>query len=115
MHITHSIRPNLANYSPYELVFARKSKILLNLETMPDIKVSGTYKEYYELSNKRLKYLHNTIQNFTSKRFVMINTDRMFFQYNSRDLVYIISPLTSQLKTTSRKVMIKYVGPVVVL
>ena len=44
----------------------------------------------------------------------MINKDRMFFQYNSRDLVYIISPLTSQLRTASRKVMIKYVGPVVV-
>ena len=38
----------------------------------------------------------------------------MFFQYNSGDLVYIISPLTSQLQTASRKVMIKYVGPVVV-
>ena len=37
----------------------------------------------------------------------------MFFQYNSRDLVYIISPVTSQLQTTSRKVRIKYVGPVV--
>ena len=38
--------PNLANYIPYELVFGRKPKILLNLEMMPDIKVSGTYKEY---------------------------------------------------------------------
>ena len=52
---------NLASYSPYELVFGRKPKILLSLETMPDIKVSGTYKEYYELLNKRLKYLHDTI------------------------------------------------------
>ena len=33
---------------------------------------------------------------------------------NSKDLVYIISPLTSQLHTASRKVMIKYVGPVVI-
>ena len=32
--------PNIANYSPYELVFGRKPKLLLNLETMPDIKVS---------------------------------------------------------------------------
>ena len=45
---------NLANFSPYELVFTRKSKILLNLETMPDIKVSGTFKDYHELLNKRL-------------------------------------------------------------
>ena len=38
----------------------------------------------------------------------------MFFQYNSGDLVYIIFHLTSQLRPASRKVMIKYVGPVVV-
>ena len=44
----------------------------------------------------------------------MINKDRAFFQYNSGHLVYIISPLTSQLHTASRKVMIKYVGPVVI-
>ena len=48
-----------------------------------------------------------------SKRLAMINKHRAFFQYNSGDLVYIISPLTSQLYTASRKVMIKYVGPVV--
>ena len=43
----------------------------------------------------------------------MINKNRTFFQYKSRDLVYIISPLTSQLSTASHKVTIKYVGPVV--
>ena len=43
-----------------------------------------------------------------------MNKDRTFFQYNSRDLVYIISPLTSQLHTASRKIMVKYVGPVVI-
>ena len=43
----------------------------------------------------------------------MINKDRAFFQYNSRDLVYIISPLTNLLHTMSRKIMIKYVGPTV--
>ena len=40
--------PNLSNYSPYELVFGRKPKLLLNLETDPDIKVSATYKEIRE-------------------------------------------------------------------
>ena len=44
----------------------------------------------------------------------MINIDRTFFQYNSGDLVYIISPLTSQLYKASQKVTIKYVGPVVI-
>ena len=105
---------NLANSSPYELVFGRKPKILPNLETMPDIKVSGIFKDYHELLNKRLKYLHEILQNFKSKRIALIHKDRTFFQYNSGDLVYIISPLTSQLCTASRKIMIKYVGPIVV-
>ena len=82
--------PNLANYSPYELVFGRKPKILLNLKTTPDIKVTSTFKEYYELLNKRLKYLLDILQNFKLKRLAMINKDREFFQYNSGDLVYII-------------------------
>ena len=44
----------------------------------------------------------------------MINRDRAFFQYNSRDLVYIISWLTNQLCTASWKITIKYVGPIVI-
>ena len=44
----------------------------------------------------------------------MINRDRDFFQYKGGDLVYIISPLMSQLCTASHKVAIKYVGPVVI-
>ena len=48
------------------------------------------------------------------KRLVLMNKDRDFFQYNSRDLVYIISPLTKKLRITSRKVAINYVGPLAV-
>ena len=81
---------------------------------MPDIKVVGTFKDYYNLLNKRLEYLHKLLQHFKSKRLAMINKDRTFFQYNSGDLVYIISPLMSQLHTASRKMMIKYVKPVVI-
>ena len=44
----------------------------------------------------------------------MINNNCKDYQYTSGDLVYIISPLTSQLRTSSRKVTIKYVGPLVV-
>ena len=38
--------PNVANYSPYELVFGRKPNLLLYLEMTPDIKVSGAFKDY---------------------------------------------------------------------
>ena len=107
-------RPNLGNYSPYELTFGRKPKLLLNVETNPDIKVSKNFKEYYDLLNKRIKYLQDMLFNFKSQRLAMINKDRETFQYKGGDLVYIISPLTSQLRTNSQKIAVKYVGPVVV-
>ena len=49
--------PNLGNYSPFELTFGRKPKVLLNTETNTDIKVSTNFKENYDLLNKRIKYL----------------------------------------------------------
>ena len=106
--------PNLANHSPYELVFGRKQKLLLDLEMDPDVRVSGTYREYFLQLRTRLGYLHKLLQDFQMKRLTLINKDREDFQYNSGDLVYIILPLTSQLRTASRKVSIKYVGPLVV-
>ena len=106
--------PNLCNHSPFELMFGKKPKILLNLETDPNIKVSGTYQDYYKLLNKRLHYLQKLLQNFKLKHLALINRDREYFQYNSGDLVYLISALTSQLRTASRKVAIKYVGPLVI-
>ena len=65
--------PNLANYIPYKLVFGRKPKILLDLETDPDIKVLGMYTDYHVLLERRLKYLQNTLQQFKSKCLAMIN------------------------------------------
>ena len=87
---------NLGNYSPYELTFGRKPRPLINVDSNPDIKVSGTFREYYELLNKRIKFLQDILFNFKSKRLAMINKDRAFFQYKSGDLIHIISPLTSQ-------------------
>ena len=45
-----------------------------------------------------------------------INDDKYkyFFQCNSGDLAYIVSLLTSQIRTSSRKVAINYKGPPVI-
>ena len=58
--------PNLGNYSPHELTFSRKPKLLLNINSNPDIKVSRNFKEYYEYLNKRIKYLQDILFNFKS-------------------------------------------------
>ena len=102
--------PSLGNYYPYELTFGRKPKLLLNVDSNPDIKVSRNFKEYYELLNKRMKYLQNLLFNFKSWRLAMNNKNREIFQYKGGDLVYIISPLTSQLSNNPWKIAVKYVG-----
>ena len=106
--------PNLGHYSSYELTFGRKPKLLLNTETYPDIKVLKNFKDYHDLLNKRIKYLQDILFNFKSQRLAMINNNRENFQYRGGDLVYIILPLTSQLRTNSQKLTVKYVGPVVI-
>ena len=72
------------------------------------------FKDYYIMLNKRLQYLHNLLQDFKSKTLAVINKYRNFFQYNNEDLVYLISLLTSQWCTASRKIAIKYSGPLVI-
>ena len=84
--------PNLANCSPYELVFGRKLKLLLDLEMDPDVRASGTRREYFLYLKKRLEYLHKLLQEFQMKRLALLNKDKDDFQYNSSDLVYIITP-----------------------
>ena len=79
--------PNLGNYSPYELTFGRKPRSLIHLDSNQDIKVSGTFKEYYELLNKRIKYLQDILFNFKSKTLARSNKNRPFFQYKSGDLI----------------------------
>ena len=84
---------------------------------MKQIQILGfpqTTKNIYELLNKRIKSLQDLLFNFKSQRLAMINQNRENFQYRGGDLVYIISPLTSQLRTNSQKIAVKYVGPVVI-
>ena len=73
-NIFHS--PNLGNHSPYDLVFGRKPKLLINIETNPDIKISGTFKDYHTLLTKKLDYLQKTLQNFKMKQLTLLNKDR---------------------------------------
>ena len=72
------------------------------------------FKDYYTFLHKRLQNLLGLLQDFKSKSLVMINKNKNFFQYDSGDLIYLISLLSSQLQNSSRNVAIQYVGPLVV-
>ena len=69
----HSL--NLGNYSSFELTLRREPRTLLNLETGPDLRISGTYNDYHTLLTKRLKYLQNMLQNLKAKCIALINKD----------------------------------------
>ena len=56
--------PNLANHSPYELVFGRKLKLLLDFETDPDVRVLGTHRIYLLQLKKRLEDYTSSYRNF---------------------------------------------------
>ena len=92
--------PNLGNYSPYELTVGRKPKLLLNVETNPDIKVSRNFREYYGSLNKRIEYLQDLLFNFRLWRLAMINKNRNLnrisipctYQHRRSDNIFIYSP-----------------------
>ena len=64
---------NLNGFSPYEVVFGRKLKLLMNSETDPNVKVSGTFKEHCELLSKKLEYLQTLPFDFKMKMLSMLN------------------------------------------
>ena len=69
----------------------------------PDVRVLGTHREYLLQLRKRLEYLHKLLQDFRMKRLALINKDRDDFQYNSGDLVYIISAPNKSTKDSIKK------------
>ena len=58
--------------------------------------------------------MQKALLHFKMKKLAMLDKERELFQYKSGDVVYIISPLTSQLRTTSQKISVKYVVPVAI-
>ena len=77
-------------------MFGRKSKILIDTETDPDVKVSGNFTEYYKLLENWLRYLQDILQQFKSKHLAMININcRRFSVHLWRFGIHYIIPYKS--------------------
>ena len=106
--------PNLDSFCPFELVFGRKPRIVPIPEVTPPVPVTGTFKDAYDLLNKRLKYFRQMLIKFRDKRFEIMNRDREFHGYTSGQLVYLFCPSKSTLTTNRRKFTCHFVGPLAI-
>ena len=53
--------PNLDNISSFEIALGRKAKIIPELEVIPDVPVSGIFKDGYTLLQRKLKYFRENL------------------------------------------------------
>lgn len=106
--------PNLDDHCPFELVFGRKPRIVPVLEVTPPIPVTGTFKDAYEILNKRLRYFREMLIKFRDKRYEVMNRAKEFHGYTSGQIVYLFFPGQSLLTTGKKKFTCKFVGPLAI-
>ena len=103
---------NLSDFSPFELVFGRKANICPELEIKPQIPITGTHKEAFELLQKRLLYFRQALQKFREVRQNLLNRDKTYHGYTAGQIVYLYFPgKTAMLHTGSQKIRCNFVGP----
>ena len=106
---------NLADFSPFELVFGRKANICPELEIKPQIPITGTHKQAFELLQKRLLYFRQALQKFRETRQSLLNRDKTYHGYTAGQIVYLYFPgKTAMLHTGSQKIRCNFIGPLAI-
>ena len=106
--------PNLAGYSPFELVMGRKAHIAPILEVTPPIPVTGTYAQAKAILDKKLQYFREMLRKFRDKRYEVLSKNKEFQGYTSGQIVYLFFPGHSLLHTGNKKFTCKFVGPLAI-
>ena len=106
--------PNLADISPFELVFGRKANICPEFEFKPQVPITGTHKQAYEELQKKLKYFRQFLQKFRDQRYSLMNRDKEYQGYTAGQIVYLYFPGQSMLNTGSKKIRCEFVGPLAI-
>ena len=107
--------PNLADFSPFELVFGRKANICPEFEFKPQVPITGTHKQAFEILQKKLRYFRQALQKFRDNRQSLLNRDKTYHGYTAGQIVYLYFPgKTAMLHTGSRKIRCNFVGPLAI-
>ena len=73
--------PILADFSPFELVFGRKANICPEFEIKPEVPITGTHKQAFEILQKKLRYFRQALKKFRDNRQSLLNRDKTYDGY----------------------------------
>ncbi len=106
--------PNLDGFSPFELVYAHRAKIVPELEIEPQLPRSGPIRVFYQNLKHKIDSLRQHMQKYRDQKVEMQNKDREPHSFQVGQLVHMFQPRGAFLNTGSRKIRCKYVGPLVI-
>ena len=106
--------PNLDNLSPFDLTLGRKPILVLKLQNVPHIPITGTFAKAKQVLEQKLKYLREKLQKFRDNRLALQNKDKEFHGYTVGQIVYMYHPRGSLLQTASKKIKCEFVGPLAI-
>ena len=85
------------------------------LEFKPQVPITGTHKQAFEILQKKLRYFRQALQKFRDTRQNLLNRDKTYHGYTAGQIVYLYFPgKTAMLHTGSRKIKCNFVGPLAI-
>lgn len=121
--LTHSmnvaIHRTIDGFSPYELVFGRKARDMVNIEQVTNLNIPVSYQEYVDSMRDRLQKVatvYTELQNQQQEeqklqRAKAIQRNPPFL---AGDLVYLLYPRATDLQTNTLKFKLNWLGPLVI-
>ena len=96
-------------------MFGRKANICPEFEFKPQVPITGTHKQAFEILQKKLRYFRQALQKFRDNRQNLLNRDKTYHGYTAGQIVYLYFPgKTAMLHTGSRKIRCNFVGPLAI-
>ena len=82
---------------------------------MPEVPVSGTFREYYANLWQKLEYMRRHLVTFHDRRIELTNKDKQHHGFFIGQIVYAVIPGGSPTQTGSKKIKINCVCPLVIM